>query len=207
MHKDCPDNYLIPSYNIRKFIFYTASAIYASFCFLLLAFNSLLISNENNNSTDEGQVRTFHVLEFTIPYLYCLVMILVIYRVEIAENEKMIHRIIQYVEQGSLFMQLLSGLISALLIYVAQEEFETVGHYLEYSSFILLALVDIMLVIGCRDIWWKKALSLVLVIVSILAIIALFVMRSKNLEFKTHFLEFSVELVLILGSVIAVTCK
>lgn len=198
---------------VRHYLFYLSSVLYVGVCFTLLAFNSLLISNEAKNMTDTEQVRTFHLIEFFAPFVYTLFILLAIFRPIV--NIKKWGRLTLYssIEQTSLYFQCLTSITAALLIYVAQEEFETIAHNLEYTSLLCQSVVDIMLLVGATNgsgnmnktkLFLWRLVSSISIFISIFGTIGLFIMRGLNMEFTTHYLEFSMEIILTFATVIAV---
>lgn len=205
------------SQTLRLLLFYLSSAIYISFCFMLLPFNSLIIYNENNNVTDDDQIRVFHIIEFTIPFCYVTMILLATWRwptksPDYSKSRRVIYNKIldidyyaQWIQLCSMILECMTSLIALLLILVAQEDFETVAHYLEYSTFLLLTLVDLLILSISKSTLWKRLFTLMLIIISICVIIAMIVMKYYNYEFKVHYLEFSMEIFLTITTMITVS--
>ena len=194
---------------IAKFIFLLSSAIYVGFCFMLIGLNELIIAN------NEGQVRVFHVIEFAAPFCYSLVVTLVVWHwpEKSADNEKWfifgktinVDYIVGYVKIVALLLECMTGATSLLLVLVAQEDFEYIAHFLEYSAFLLLALVNLALLLTSKDSLWKRLLSLLLTLISICAAISMIGMQYHGLDFESHYVEFPIEIVLTIATMISVS--
>lgn len=210
---------------VRRYLFYTASVLYIGVCFSLLAFNSLILAN---NATDDGQVRAFHLTEFITPFLYAMFVLLAIYQpLEPLYRSlrgsysalKLRLFVFSCVEQTAIYVQCIVSLTAMLLVIYAQEDFEEKAHYLDYSALLFLSLVDGMLLAAAvsgalhnhhRTSWWwslqmaQIVFSAATLVVVVPGAIALIVMKSQGLEFETHYLEFTMEILLVLGTVVAV---
>jgi hypothetical protein len=212
---------------LRLYLFYTISVIYIGFCFMLLPFNSLIISNIGKNITTDTQERIFHVIEFTINPCYALIILFVNFKIPINNHNdininekkgnilKWIYKnnefIFDYIQLISVFLELLTSITAALLIYVAQEDFENIAHYLEYSSFLFLTLIDfsILFISISKSKYniYKSIFSFILLIISLLGIISIIIIKYYGLEFQTHYLEFSIAILLVLGTMLTINIK
>jgi hypothetical protein len=193
---------------IRLFLFYGGSVIYIGFCFALLAFNHLIIENTFNGTSDEGQERAFHVTEFSAPFVYTLLIFLVTFKIPRIKNKRInTEYIVDSVRLVAILLECTTTIIGALLIYYAQEDFEKIAHYLDYTSLLLLTLVDLAILFTSNDKFWKRLLSLILIIISLGGIIAMFILQSQDKDFPSHYVEFSIEIVLVLGTMIAISVQ
>jgi hypothetical protein len=215
---------------VRRYLFYTASVLYIGVCFSLLAFNSLILAN---NATDDSQVRAFHLTEFIAPFLYAMFVLLAIYQpLEPLYRSlrgsysalKLRLFVFSCVEQTTIYVQCVVSLTAMLLVVYAQEDFEEKAHYLDYACLLFLSLVDGMLLAAAVSVVQQQqqqqqqnrhttrcslqvaqiVFSAVTLVVVVPGAIALIVMKSQGLEFETHYLEFTMEILLVLGTVVAV---
>lgn len=191
----------------RYFLFYLASILYMGICFALLAFNTLIVRHQAENATTlEDEERAFHLVEFIAPLCYTPFILLVVYQ-PIKPGPLNAQSIYSYIEQATLYIQCLVEMIAALMVIFAQEDFETIAHYLDYTSLLCLSLVDLMLLIAVKDPrhWWIRLFSFIAVIIAIIGTIALYVVLNQGMDFISHFLEFSMEIILIIATVTAVS--
>jgi len=191
---------------IRLFIFYAASVIYIGCCFFLLAFNALLVKNDINNQTNDDQIRQFHVTEFTCPLLYMLFVFFATFKVPVFKKYNVSYVAGWVILVTSLF-EIMTSVIAALLVYLDVDEMEYVAHFLEYTTFLLLTIVDIAIVLVSKDKWYLRILSVLLSLISQMGVIAMIVMMYYGLELMTHFLEFTIEIILVVGTIITVSIQ
>jgi hypothetical protein len=182
----------------------TAFCVAIGFCLLLLPFNRVLMLNEINNATNDYLVRTFHIIEFSVPMVIAFVVVIAIQSLPIynEEEQTLLEYCISCVQFGAAMLDLLTAVLAAIMIYVDQEDFELSAHYLEYSSLLFFNLLDLALLYKIKKAAWKKAIAFILILINIPGIAAMIALVHYEMEFMAHFVEFSFEITTLLASAI-----
>ncbi len=151
----------------------------------------------------------FHMIEFTVPFLYDVTM-------QFLFNRPLKYKVTLLIRQFSLIFASLTSGIAALLVYIDLETYESEAHYLEYSSFLFILILDLVaLYRNNRDFlsyyylyghrkfilrFWKALATLIVTLVSMAGVITVIVLRYYNYEWITHYVEFSINIIVVLST-------
>lgn len=189
-------------------LFCLGTIVQIMFYAMMLFFNERLIKDDANNATSDETEHMFHLFEFSLPIPEALLLILV--TIQMPRDFKASRFWLwlgEWVQFISLHLQLATAILGALLIYVGGEEWEITAHYIDYSSFVCQCLFDLSVIFLSRGLWWKKALSFVMIIISLGCIISMFILISQGQDFTTHKIEFSMEILLSLATILTISIK
>lgn len=151
----------------------------------------------------------FHMIEFTVPFLYDTVM-------QFIFNRSFKYKLTTLIRQFSLIFAALTSGIAALLVYISLETYESEAHYLEYSSFLFILILDLVALYrnnrgfvlyyklnGRKKFiirYWRAIATLIVTLTSILGVITVIILRYYNYEWITHYVEFSINIIVVMST-------
>jgi len=151
----------------------------------------------------------FHMIEFTVPFLYDTIM-------QFIFNRSFKYKLTAIIRQFSLIFAALTSGIAALLVYISLAAYENEAHYLEYSSFLFILILDLVQLYrknrGFRMYYtlygrrrfimrhWKAILTLIVTFISMVGVIVVIILRYYNYEWITHYVEFSVNIMVVIST-------
>jgi hypothetical protein len=151
----------------------------------------------------------FHMIEFTVPFLYDVI-------IQFIFNRPFKYKFTTLIRQFSLVFAALTSGIAALLVYISLEAYESEAHYLEYASFLFILILDLVVLYrnnrdfhiyyklyGRRNFvirYWRSIATLIVTLLSMVGVIVVIALRYHNYEWLTHYVEFSTNIIVVIST-------